>query len=436
MRATSAQPEGINATAWASRQNSSADAGHIECLRLLLASGADFEACNEENWTALTCASENGHAVCVGLLLDARASVDQTSTVGDLPCHRACMRGHAECARLLFDAARSRGAESYAATAHPWPVNHDATAEQVAARAVLSKAEAGGSMVEDVNLAEARPAARDAASQGVPHEAGGTAIASLNDKLRAESNLLARVHSTGAAGHAVANMSASAPFISSQQSASIGQARPSMPHCSRWLVDSRGQSGWTPLLCACVNGHGAAVQLLIEVKADLEIKSDKGNSPLYLAARKGHVECTSRLLAANAMVDSTSQSGWTPLGTACENGRVECARLLIAAQADVAHRTEAGGTALTVACAKGQRECAAMLLEAGAAPGACGVNGAPPLFSAAGGGHVSCMELLLTCRVAVDQIHEGSSGWTALLNACCAGHLPAVKVLAAAALYL
>ena len=91
----------------------SAAAGHVACLRLLLAAGADTEkAAPPLQATPLFAACQSGQADCVRLLLAAASNpcvVDTTDTAATFVC---CQRGHAECLGLLLSAGAD-GARSW-----------------------------------------------------------------------------------------------------------------------------------------------------------------------------------------------------------------------------------------------------------------------------------------------------------------------------------
>ena len=100
--------------------------GHTDCVRLLLAAGANAKCLDESNQTTLMLAARGGHADCVRLLL--AAGVDPNikernpydgSHVNQSPLVAAVMGGHVEVVRLLggvVDEALVRrcGKESYA----------------------------------------------------------------------------------------------------------------------------------------------------------------------------------------------------------------------------------------------------------------------------------------------------------------------------------
>jgi Ankyrin repeats (3 copies)/Ankyrin repeat len=72
--------------------------GHAECVRLLLAAGANVHAMDDE---ALRWTSESGYTECARLLLQAGANVHASH---DYALRLASYNGHTECARLLVQA--------------------------------------------------------------------------------------------------------------------------------------------------------------------------------------------------------------------------------------------------------------------------------------------------------------------------------------------
>jgi ankyrin repeat protein len=73
--------------------------GHLDCLKLLLDSGADINACDYSGETALYGASEYGHYDCLMLLLNNGArtiggsEIYSTSAldIAIIGCHRSCV---------------------------------------------------------------------------------------------------------------------------------------------------------------------------------------------------------------------------------------------------------------------------------------------------------------------------------------------------------
>ena len=89
---------GMTPLHWASR------AGSLECVQLLLESGADVDARNDAHRTALQLAAERGKTDAVKLLAEAGADLNTQDRKGRTPLHRATYEGHAEAAEALLAA--------------------------------------------------------------------------------------------------------------------------------------------------------------------------------------------------------------------------------------------------------------------------------------------------------------------------------------------
>ena len=58
--------------------------------------------------------------------------------------------------------------------------------------------------------------------------------------------------------------------------------------CRECNVDALDDSHRTPLHVAAQCDHAAAVKILLEHNADMELKDGDGNQPIHVAAEKGH----------------------------------------------------------------------------------------------------------------------------------------------------
>ena len=114
--------------------------------------------------------------------------------------------------------------------------------------------------------------------------------------------------------------------------------------------------GQTALMWAAAENHEAVARLLIELGADVNVRSthyefpaltggnggiihdraEGGLTALMFAARQGSIETTDRLLAAGADINASEpQYGFTPLQTAIFNGHYELASRLAEKGANV-----------------------------------------------------------------------------------------------------
>ncbi|KAL5505230.1 hypothetical protein EMCRGX_G006632 [Ephydatia muelleri] len=79
------------------------EAGHMECVQVLLDRGTDV---NKQTWdggTALMKASEAGHIECVQVLLDKGADVNMQNKDGGTALMKASEAGHIEYVQVLLD---------------------------------------------------------------------------------------------------------------------------------------------------------------------------------------------------------------------------------------------------------------------------------------------------------------------------------------------
>ena len=78
--------------------------GHLACVELLIEAGADLDAVNDMEESALYIATEGVHIECVGALIAAGADVDAANHMGHTPLLNAASAGSVECVKLLLAA--------------------------------------------------------------------------------------------------------------------------------------------------------------------------------------------------------------------------------------------------------------------------------------------------------------------------------------------
>ncbi len=95
------------------------------------------------------------------------------------------------------------------------------------------------------------------------------------------------------------------------------------------LVNSKDDSGQTPLHYAVHYGQKAVAEFLLANKANVNARTSKGVTALHLAAQQGNKEMVELLLAHKADVNAKTTIGWTPLYLAAQNGHKDVAALLL-----------------------------------------------------------------------------------------------------------
>eukprot|EP01064_Diplonema_japonicum_P023287 TRINITY_DN33720_c0_g1_i1.p1 TRINITY_DN33720_c0_g1~~TRINITY_DN33720_c0_g1_i1.p1 ORF type:complete len:483 (+),score=137.17 TRINITY_DN33720_c0_g1_i1:52-1449(+) len=133
--------------------------------------------------------------------------------------------------------------------------------------------------------------------------------------------------------------------------------RPSDP-----VVDSRGENDGTPLHYAVKGGQTAIVELLLDNKADPNLKDRNGDAPLHLAAEGNYADIT-ELLLRDIRIDVNAKNpfGVTPLHQSAQNGCESNAKILLRHKADPRCRDAAGRTPVDAATTSGHHKLARLL---------------------------------------------------------------------------
>ncbi|PMD49792.1 uncharacterized protein K444DRAFT_548252, partial [Hyaloscypha bicolor E] len=116
-------------------------------------------------------------------------------------------------------------------------------------------------------------------------------------------------------------------------------------------IDSKDESGRTPLSWAAGKGHETFIQLLLDTgKVDINSKDESGRTPLWWAASHGREAMVKLLLeTGRADVDLKDSYNQTPLSWAAENGHEAMVKLLLDNGADISIENRSGWTALQLA---------------------------------------------------------------------------------------
>ena len=119
---------------------------------------------------------------------------------------------------------------------------------------------------------------------------------------------------------------------------------------SGYLVDAKGQDGYTALHCSCRDGHVDIVRTLVNHKANVNATTDSGDTPLTLAAINKHDNVVHALLSdSGCLVDAKGQDGYTALHCSCRDRHVDIVRTLVNHKANVNATTDSGDTPLILA---------------------------------------------------------------------------------------
>ncbi len=285
-------------------------------VQYLLKRGANVNAKNISNVTALLLASRLGHTDIVQLLCERGADVKQATFMGNTALHAAAREGHLQIVNLLCE----NGA--------------------------------------DVN-AKGRPdSERDTSKTSMEGRSGF--LESLHTNSPLSSNRFGRANTELAhlgAGSTAIVEAAYGGHTSVVEFLLIRGAN---------MEQSDNNHRHTVLLAAASKGHESTVRFVLNAGASVNASDENNMTALHLAVQNGSHSLTELLLANGASASTTAGSGMTPLMTAASRGNAKGIELLLNAGADIEARDESTLTALIHASRNNCNAAMQMLLENGA----------------------------------------------------------------------
>jgi len=135
---------------------------------------------------------------------------------------------------------------------------------------------------------------------------------------------------------------------------------------NRANIESKEQKGGTPLHIAASSGADGTTEELLAAGANIECLSWDKKTPMHFACAKGHSKVLAVLLKYSANIEATDMRQWTPLHYACWKGCIVSVNMLLDNGADLTAKTHSGWTPLHVACVNDYDHIALVLLEKGA----------------------------------------------------------------------
>jgi len=134
-------------------------------------------------------------------------------------------------------------------------------------------------------------------------------------------------------------------------------------------VDTPDEFGWAPLHRAVESGNLEVLQLLLDNKADCDLKTPAESTAFHIAALHGYTDMAAALIAADEEpnINDENVNGSTPIMAAAFNASPAMIEMLLKQNADVSECDEDGWNPLHFlawsAGKPGSAECASLLLE-------------------------------------------------------------------------
>jgi len=131
------------------------------------------------------------------------------------------------------------------------------------------------------------------------------------------------------------------------------------------LVNAYAEDGFQPLGLASFFGHFEAAEYLVKAGAAINSPSHNGlkAAPIQSAAAAGHARIVKMLLENRADPNVREQSGYTPLHAAAQNGDEGMIRTLLYGGADLNVKSNDGKTPLDLATEAGHAKAVTLLKE-------------------------------------------------------------------------
>ncbi|KAI9915751.1 hypothetical protein PsorP6_007659 [Peronosclerospora sorghi] len=191
------------------------------------------------------------------------------------------------------------------------------------------------------------------------------------------------------------------------------------------LITAEDETGLTLLMIGVRGNDRVFCNMLLDIGADVNFKTEKRTYALLLAAQKGwehmttfllqhganeesknmalipaahfgHLPVVKMLLDAGGNQNYANKKGTTPLMRAAQEGREEVVKFLIGRGADTCAANNEGMTALMLAAQRGHAKIATTLMKSGSNVNKQTRQGSTALLLAAKRGHTAAVEALMT----------------------------------------
>ncbi|KKK13226.1 hypothetical protein ARAM_000553 [Aspergillus rambellii] len=200
--------------------------------------------------------------------------------------------------------------------------------------------------------------------------------------------------------------------------------------CNLLYTNNIRRFGSSGLVWAAVHGRLSVVQRMVGMGANIETRDESGWTPLDLAARNGHYAVVKLLLETGAEDQLYERHRWTPLCAAADGGYTRIVQLLLGADSMSGEfNADSPRRAINPEPRSGEELLLQMLFpKKGDSGNNSDVDLSIPLFLAAKNGHTAVASLLLADR-RVHVNYQDASQRTPLMWAVSHSHAKTVKLL-------
>jgi ankyrin repeat protein len=415
-----------------------ANKGDAQAVEALLDSGADINARDERNQTALHHAANGGHNPVVKLLLERGADVNAKNLFEHTPLLWAVFGGSLDTVRTLLSAGAdvdsrfgfngqtpllvvSSGQTKVVEALLEEGADVNAKGEAYHETALMLAAITGNTTVVKALLekgADVKAATTNGRTALMMAEAFGHAevIKLLQDKGAPRETSIALLPLEAYVPRYLVINAKKGRRLSSQAALALLSRGAEIKAEGQTDLLFAAMDGWTGLLLAAVNGHVSVVEALLDKGAGVDAKEKlMGQTALIWAVKGGHAATVKALLKAGANVNARDKFGGTALTRAASLGKTAIAETLIEAGADINAREYDGDTALIEATAGNYLKIMQALLKAGANVNDKDLDGRTLLMIAAMIGTEKVAKALLDAGADIDA--RDNFGSTALRQA-------------------
>ncbi|XP_062280593.1 CARD- and ANK-domain containing inflammasome adapter protein [Scomber scombrus] len=281
----------------------SAELGHAEVFRVLVAKEAKLDATLSDLSSALHLAVHSGSVTIVQTLLERELDPNRAGPNLQTPLHLAAQFNRSDLVGLLLRA----GAQINAIA------QDGVTPLHVASR------QGHAETVIQLLQGKADPGVKDRLGRTVLHWAASS---------QAESHVVDLLLSAKANPNITDNEKKNALHLAAMEG-KVDAVTSLLSYKAK--REAKDMDGSTPLHCAAAGGHASVVSALLQSlnNKGMEERNTWRKTPLHVAAEKGHGRVVVLLLEAGAKINTTDHSKNTPLHCAARGGHQDVVKILL-----------------------------------------------------------------------------------------------------------